>query len=293
MKYFASLLSCLVVASFASSPTHAQTLYGSTSAGGPGELYQLNSTNGSMLQDVGALNDASSVNYPITGLAFQPGTGLLYGSTGNAGATNTQARLVSINPATAQVTVIGSFNTGAVNANGDPATMADIGFDPTTGTLYGVGSIGGPQLYSINLTTGQATVVGSTGLTSTSGGGMAVSSAGTVYGTPTSTRYGTYNKSTGAYTNIANPTKPLGGAYAALDFNNTGVLYGLDLGPGPALATELVTFDLATGTVTNVGSSVTALDAIAFATIPEPASIGLVTCAVFILLGKRVRRTKR
>jgi hypothetical protein len=264
----------------------AATLYGSTSAGGPGELYILNPLTGAMVQDVGPLNDLSALNYPVTGLAMNPITGILYGSTGNAIA-GTQARLITINPATAQVTVIGSFNAGPVNSSGTPATMADLAFD-AAGNLYGVASIGGPQLYAINQVTGQATVIGATGLTSTSGGGLAISPGNIFYGTPTSTRFGTYNPVTGAYANIAAPTRPLGGAYAALDFDGSGTLYGLDLGPGPALATELVTINLADGAVTAVGLSVSALDAIVF--VPEPGSAALLLCGALGLLVVRRRK---
>ena len=59
-------------------------LYASTSAGGPGELYIINATNGALVSDVGPLNDVTGMNYPVTGLAFNPVTGLLYGSTGNS-----------------------------------------------------------------------------------------------------------------------------------------------------------------------------------------------------------------
>src|SRR5262245_25965013 len=86
----------------------AATLYAATAAGAPGELYTLDPTTGAVVTDIGALNDALSVNYPITGLAFNPLTGALYGSTGNAGAVD--AMLVTINPATALVTPIGFFN---------------------------------------------------------------------------------------------------------------------------------------------------------------------------------------
>jgi hypothetical protein len=148
--------------------------------------------------------------------------------------------------------------------------MADLAFD-SAGILYGVGSIGGPTLYTINTSTGQATAVGSTGLTSTSGGGLAVSSAGVFYGTPTSSRYGTYDSVTGAYTNIANPAKPAGtGAYTALDFNGS-VLYGLNTGPGSPPPTHLVTIAPTTGTVTDLGASLNSLDAIAFQ--PPPPGI--------------------
>ena len=37
--------------------------------------------------------------------------------------------LVKINPVTAQVLVIGSFNAGPVNGSGTPATMSDLAFD--------------------------------------------------------------------------------------------------------------------------------------------------------------------
>jgi uncharacterized protein DUF6923 len=270
-KFSAWIFCCLAALSFASH-ANAQTLYGATSASGPGELYILNAATGGMIQDVGPLNDPSATNYPITGLAFNPITGILYGSTGNS-VLATAAKLVTINPATGLVTVVGAFNAGPVNSTGTPSTMADIAFD-SAGNLFGVGSIGGPQLYSINIGTGQATVIGSTGLTATSGGGLAISPTDVFYGTPTSSRFGTYNSGTGAYTNITNPTKPVGGAYAALAFNGS-VLYGLDLGPGPTQATHLVTIDPATGTVTDIGASVNLLDSIAFQVVPEPGAVSM------------------
>jgi hypothetical protein len=283
------LFVCVAVGLTLGQQAQAATLFGATSAGGPGELFTLDSSTGAVIQDIGPLNDILNANYPITGLAFNPVSGLLYGSTGNS-SSSTAARLVTINPATAQVTLIGSFNTGVVNSSGTPATMADLAFD-SAGNLYGVASIGGPQLYSINLLTGQATVIGSTGLTSTSGGGLAISSGSIFYGTPTSSRFGTYNSGTGAFSNIANPVKPLGGAYAALDFDGS-TLYGLDLGPGPALATHLVTIDTGTGAVTDLAASVNMLDAIAFQPVPEPttASLLLVLVAVRGIIVARRRK---
>lgn len=243
-------------------------LFASSAAGSTGSLHRLDPNTGAVLQTIGQLNDATGTNYPITGLAFHPTTGVLYGSTGNNPAA-TAARLVTINPATALVTVIGSFNAGPTNSSGTPATMADLGFD-AAGNLYGVGSIGGPQLYSVNTATAQATVIGSTGLTSTTGGGLAISPGGVFFGTPTASRFGTYDSATGAFTNIANPTKPSGGAYGSLDFNGS-VLYGLNVGSGSPPPTNLVIFDQSTGGITVVGASAASLDAIAFQ-IPEPAT---------------------
>ena len=180
------------------------------------------------------------------------------------------------------------FNAGPVNSSGTPATMADIAFD-SAGNLFGVGSIGGPQLYSINLATAQATVIGASGLTSTSGGGLSISPAGVFSGTPTSSRFGTYNSTTGVFTNIAAPTLPLGGAYAALAYNGP-TLYGLDLGPGPALNTHLVTIDPATAAVSDLGQSVSSLDAIAFTPIPEPASLCMLLLPAAASLLRPARR---
>src|SRR5438132_10406082 len=118
------ILALLCAACFLASASNAfaTTLYESLSGGGTGELYIISSANGALVQDIGPLNDALATNYPITGMAFNPLTGVLYGSTGNAGAAD--ARLVTINPATALVTPIGPFNAGPVNSGGTPATMS-------------------------------------------------------------------------------------------------------------------------------------------------------------------------
>ena len=267
MKFFYVFLCSLSLFGLATR-ANAGTLYGTTAAGASGELYILNASTGAVIQDVAPLNDALGTNYPVTGLAFHPVSGVLYGSTGNSDA-NTAALLVTINPSSGLVTVIGPFNAG--NA-GKAATMADIAFDSTTGNLYGIGSVGGPQLYSINVATGQATLIGGTGLTSTTGGGLAISSAGVFYGTPTSSRFGTYSPSLGTFTLIANPAKPAGGAYGALAFNTNGVLYGLNVGSGSPPPSHLVTIDPVTGVVTDLGASVTSLDAIAFQPAPVDCS---------------------
>jgi hypothetical protein len=265
----------------------AAVMFASSSAGAPGELYTLNPANGAMVSDIGPLNDLAATNYPITGLAFNPISGVLYGSTGNAGAVD--AKLVTINPATALVTLIGNFNAGPVNGSGTPATMADLAFD-SAGNLYGIGSVGGPQLYSINIATGQATVIGSTGLTSITGGGLAISSGGVFYGTPTASRFGTYDSSLGTFTLIANPAKPTGGgAYGALSFDENGVLYGLNVGSGSPPPTALAIINTTTGAVTNVGSSIASLDAIAFQPIPEPAGLALLSGSAIVGLLRRKR----
>jgi hypothetical protein len=291
-----SIVTLLAALFVVAARAEAATLYGATASGSAGNLYILDAATGSVLQHIGPLNDATGTNYPITGLAFHPLTNVLYGSTGN----NPQAtagRLVTIDPQTALVTVVGLYNAGPVNSSGTPSTMADLAFD-ATGNLYGVGSIGGPQLYSINTATAQATVIGSTGLTSTSGGGLAIGPDGTFYGTPTASRYGTYDSMSGAYTNITNPVKPGGGgAYAALAFDDNGILYGMNSAPGSPPPSYLVTIDPTSGAVMNVGQimdggqPVSSFDAIAFqpdVVIPEPATLVLmIGTAVGALLRRR------
>ena len=241
-----------------------------------------------MLTEVGLLNDALNVNYPITGLAFHPITGVLYGSTGN-NPSDTAARFVTIDINTAQVTVIGMFDAGPVNSGGTPATMADIAFD-AAGNLYGIGTIGGPNLYSININTGKATVIGSSGLTSTTGGGLEIV-GGVAYATPTSSRYGTYDLTTGTYANITNPVKPGGGgAYNALTSDENGVLYGLNSAPGSPPPTFLVTIDPTTGTVTSLGQSINSLDALAFQPIPEPTTVALFLGSAVVVAATMRRR---
>lgn len=241
----------------------AGVLYASTASGASGRLYIINQATGAVVQDIGLLNDTSAVNYGMTGLAFHPTTGVLYGSTHNLTGGNpaTLARLVTINPSTAQVTVIGAFNLPIVPGNPSRApTMSDISFD-SAGNLYGVGSIGA-QLYSINTGTGQAAQIGSAGFDFTQGGGLSVSPAGVFYGTPQADKYGTYNSTLGTFTNITNPVKPIGGSFGALAIDG-GTLYGIN--KGAATAAHIVTIVPATGAVTDIGATVTGLDGITFA----------------------------
>src|SRR5437763_1911252 len=48
--------------------------------GGSGELYILDPATGATITDVGPLNDSSARNFGMTGLAFDPVSGVLYGS---------------------------------------------------------------------------------------------------------------------------------------------------------------------------------------------------------------------
>ena len=249
----------------------ADTLYGATGSNGVnGELYTLNPANGSVLTDVGPLNDASGLHYGLTGLRFNTLTGVLYGSTANASPTDPRW-LVTVNPLTALVTPLGSY------AAGSNVTMSDLAFDSTTGNMYGVSGQSG-NFYLINQGTGAATAIGSTGLSVQVGGGLAANSTGTVYGTDTPNLY-TYNTATGAATLVAALTGAPYNAVNALAFDASNVLFGVNSntpGTNPSL-THLITINTSTGAVTDKGASVNNLDALAFgpavAAVPEPATL--------------------
>jgi hypothetical protein len=68
------------------------------------------------------------------------------------------------------VTVVGAF---VVTVQGELARMTDLAFD-SGGHLFGVDSAE-TRLYSINLTTGQATVISASAVTNTVGGALAQS----------------------------------------------------------------------------------------------------------------------
>lgn len=249
-----------------STRAEAGTLYGATAAGFSGELYILNLTNNGSVH-VGELMDSGGTNYPVTGLAFHPLTGVLYGSTASANA-NTRARLVTINPQTALVTVIGPFNVG--NSNGSPATMTDIAFDKN-GNLFGISTADGPHLCSINLTNGKATYVGTNAFPTTVGGGIAIGTNGVIYSTPTYTSpnstFGTFNPTNGAFTfiaNISNPPNTNYGSFAALAFDDDGTLYGINLSSDAFRPTRLFKITPATGSAQEMTASRGAIDAIAF-----------------------------
>jgi hypothetical protein len=232
----------------------AADLYVASGQAAAGELYIINPATGATITDVGPLNDSTGRNFGMTGLAFDPVSGVLYGSSahGNADLT-TRDQLVTINPATGLVTPIGVYST----PNG---SMTDLSFDPNTHILYGIPSIGGASLYTIDPATAQATIVGNAGFTQTNGGGLAVSSSSVIYGTPLPANFGTYDATTGAFTNIAAPTLPTGRGFGGLAFNGS-TLYGIEAGT----ASHLVTIDTTTGAVADLGATAAQfLDAIAF-----------------------------
>jgi hypothetical protein len=165
--------------------------------------------------------------------------------------------IVKINPATGIVTLVGQATTSG--------PIADITFTPN-GSLWGWWEPSQDRLVSINTTSGAATALGSNFL-DTAGSGIASNSAGVVYyfGEGDSGEYDTLNLTTGQPTMVGTLSGGLfggDGEIAAAKFSPGGVLYAVDNNTGSGA--NLITINLGTGAITNVGETDTSLDAIAF-----------------------------
>ena len=272
-----------------------RTVLASGSGGANGELYIINQANGALVTDIGPLVDASDNPFALTGIAFQPGTGILYGATGVAG-THDPNFLVTINPATARVTPIGQMF-----PSDDGTSASDITFT-SNGTLY-AWSAAGHDMHSVNLVTGATTLVGTSGVGGGfGGGGLAANAANVIYATPDSqtnppgtlrTISAIDGSSTivGTLTGLSNT--PRNHTINALAFGSAGALYGIDSDRTAVLSnTQLAIIDLNTGAVTDLGASLGNLDALAIL-VPEPSTLALAAFGFIGLAAWGWRRRKR
>ncbi|HEV8440395.1 MAG TPA: hypothetical protein VGT40_20085, partial [Methylomirabilota bacterium] len=242
----------------AAAPVWAQTLYGADGAGGNSStLYILNPANGAIIQNVGP------IGFAVTGLAVHPITGVLYGSTSN-NSLAAPGSLISINKATGQGTLIGSF--------GFPGqSMADMTFT-RDGALYGWLEFSSDDLYTINLSTGAATKVGEFG-NSTSGSGLAANGCNMIFyaGFGDTGSLTIVNRRTGQGVNGPAMNGPLDDSIGALAVDANGTLYGVGINTGVTPRQSfLYIINPGTGAVTNLGRTVDRLDAIAFENPPAP-----------------------
>jgi hypothetical protein len=248
---------CGLLAS-AGTASAAQILYGADGAGGNiSNLYVLNPDTGAVVRTVGP------IGFAVTGLALDPTTGTLYGSTGrqaSAGQPN-PGSLISINRTTGAGTLVGDLFP-------DTSTAADITFTPD-GTLYGWLEQTIDDLVTINKSTGAATVVGDSGL-DTYGSGLASNSSGVLYfaGEGEQGPLRTVDRNTGATTQVATLNGPTGApGISALAFDAAGTLFGSRIpsdSTPPIFTSDLITINTSTGAITSKGPSVDRLDGIVF-----------------------------
>jgi len=142
--------------------------------------------------EVITINQATGVGTPlgsgatdaavgINGLAFD-NTGDLYATTISAplfGDPQGVSTLIKIDPATG----VQSAFIGAITASGNPIAITDLAVQPSTNVLFGMSinpALGEANLYTINKSTGAATLVGGTGVLSAS---IAFAPDGTLYAT--------------------------------------------------------------------------------------------------------------
>ncbi|MEP7013963.1 MAG: autotransporter domain-containing protein [Verrucomicrobiota bacterium] len=233
-------------------------LFGAIGGGNPSDLFILNPANGAVISDQGP------TGFSITGLRFDPTTGVLYGSTARNGMPS--GSLLTINPITGASTVVGSF---AVPNH----TMSDITFT-RNGTLYGWAEAQRDDLHIIDKGTGTATSVGNSGL-STFGSGLAANSRDVLYftGNGANGALRIVDQNTGQTTVVAtlNGAPLPNAAINALAFNGRDTLYAINGGDfGTNSPAHFVTINIQTGAVTDLGSMLNSFDALAFLSTNDP-----------------------
>jgi hypothetical protein len=225
----------------------------------------------------------------VTGMAFHPSTGVLYGSTAvidvNSPSSSSidPGHLITINPLNGDGTDIGSFGLA-----GGGNTLADLAFDPATGVLYGWRAGDSGDLYTVNLQSGAATLVGESGLSDLSGGGLefvpGIGLVAAIEGTDTQLRI--IDKNTGlpigqiALTGYGDEGEPI----AALTWDGRAFLYGVTRKDG-----NLIRIDPKTGETVIIGEAAgneeAAIDALAFSACGSPAPAMNWAALMFVSLG--------
>lgn len=253
-------------------------LYATSGSGNLSDLYTVDPQTAQATL-VGPVMLNGTTQLTITALAFQPGTGVLFGVSGNEYSPSRQ--LVNINPSTGYATSLGTIGTTSSHNTSDISFASD-------GTLYGWTVRGGP-LVTLDVTNAARTTVGSAA-NGTQGNGLAFAPNGTLYlaGPTGPGDLYTVDRNTGAITSVATLSNiPLnfGSSINAMAADPNGVLYVT----GRSSGHQLVTINVSTGVMTSIGTLPFEADALAFAAIPEPSTLALLLAGGVILILTRRR----
>lgn len=201
----------------------------------------------------------------IDGIAYDSSTDTLFGFDGGDG-------LYSLDRLSGAYTPVGS---------GSPVNIAGLAIQPTTFDLFGI-SINGGSLWSIDKTTGAATLIGPPIGSLTFGHGLAFAPDGTLYATDTSgagtSSLYTLDLLTGDAVLVGEIDRDV---VVGLTFNASGVLFGSDNGTN-----SLITIDRFTGVANTVGFyGGSKHNAIEF--VPEPTTLLLLAAGAAATLRRR------
>ncbi len=198
---------------------------------------------------VGDMNSIGPIGFALTGLALDPTTDILYGST-SANSANNPRSIITIDRDTGEGTLVG--------ATGLSQPVGDISFD-AAGNMYGWRAGTNSRLVSINKATGVATVIGST---TTSGGAVEFVGADLYWFSQNLGDFeSTVNLGTGALTPVVVMSGDAPGTSGSAYNSETLVMYLCGFG-------HFYSIDLVTGVVTFLSSTGLNLDAIAWAPLP-------------------------
>lgn len=238
-------------------PPEGALLY--AALGGPNttsDLYLLNPTDASE-------TSIGPIGFAMTGLAFHPTSGVLYGVTNNNSASNPRS-LITVNTTTGAGTLVGSL--------GLATPINDCAFD-SAGNLYGFRQ-STRTLYQINTATGTATQVASGPITGPSVFGDPVTGMGAdfdgsdvmvVVAREVSHPYYTVDEHTGAATEQVPLTDSPGDfdddSINCLSFTAHAQLWGIDVAGN---GFWLVRISTLTGEISTVGQTLDFFDALAW-----------------------------
>ena len=293
------LLSLLAAASLAG-PCAAETLYVATlrdysnkeTGGLGGALYSVDSNTGKATL-MAPLRVGGAIPIGLTGLAIHPRTGVFYGIT--AGLSPQIPRsLVTVDPKTGNTTLVGSLKHEG----------SDIRFD-AKGTLY-VWLNDPPGLGTIDVGTGVATPLGSSGYADSLGGGLAIDRDGSIYVSATNAA-GTLDRVDLASGHVTVGPRIIGAPYlssiSSMAFSPAGVLHAVNSNLGAPAKSALIAIDPKTGQVKELGPLPNDVDPLAFGPVSlaalgdepwvKPWMLALVAMAAGLVLGYGLAMVRR